>query len=1079
MKNVKRILAVLLVACMLLATPVYATGETEATGTTTTGTDGAESTVTTKVPSYINYYNQHVNDAKPQSAVTVGLEDVTGVQNEEKGTDNKDGKDGAVLSKDNEWIEWQVEIPESGIYNIAPTYYPLPDSGRSLSIKLTIDGIAPYVEAQTLALPRVWKDDPDSMMHEKDEKGEDIPGKYVLDEEGKPVFSQDTLGNDIRPSQMEIPEWTTRSFVNELGMYADPYFFYFEAGTHTIRFERVREAALIGSLTLSNAKTLPSYEEYKAQHTGTSEKGVLYTQQAEKPDKKTDSTLYAIADHQDAGTQPNHPTAMLLNTIGGANWSTVGQSITWQVPLKEGEAGWYTLALRARQNANQGLKSHRTLSINGEIPFAEAVNIPFNYDSDWEVYELQKLWLEPGDTITLTVSAGELCDVLRTVQESVLDLNEIYRKIIVITGTSPDVYQDYYLEDEIPGLKEMFLDQQAKIQGIADQIYKANGNKNSSQTSNLYETAEKLGVYAGKSYEITADLGSFKSSIESLSSLLLTFGQQPLEVDCLYYVPEGTKTPSGKAGFFESIWYSIQKFIGSFLTDYQTKGDKGTVEAWVSTGRDQMQIISAMITKFSDDSGINVRLSLVDTGSTLLSATMAGKGPDVALLIPSTEIINLSMRGALVDLQNDQWKNPTKYGQEEGAKYDVYGLMGDHFTEAAWKHFRFYSKQNKADMANTGKNTGVDGIYAIPETQTWPMVFYRTDIFEELDLSTPDSPAAKRDKNGFYSFETWENYYEMLRTLQGQNLNVGMVETSSGTPGVSGSIDIFQSILYQRGSTYYNQDLTATLFDTTPAYEAFEQWSEFYSKYGVERSVDFYNRFRTGDVPIGVISYGTYNQLMAAAPELRGLWKMAPMPGTIQYKKDENGNYLVDENNNRIPARGSWKVNEATGLLARDEMDCLIPEYDDEGEILVNHASASGGSGCMMLTAAQKRGVADEAYKFLTWWTDSEQQTRYGYDLEATMGVAARYTPADLTAFDKMGWTDEEAEVLKEQRLHTQNVYSIPGDYLLARSLTNALRSTLDGNLEPRRTLSQYNRDINAEIKRKRKEFDLYVGEEG
>ena len=82
----------LLVACMLLATPVYAAGETEATGTTTTGTDGAESTVTTKVPSYINYYNRHVNDAKPQSAVTVGLEDVTGVQNEEKGTDNRTAK---------------------------------------------------------------------------------------------------------------------------------------------------------------------------------------------------------------------------------------------------------------------------------------------------------------------------------------------------------------------------------------------------------------------------------------------------------------------------------------------------------------------------------------------------------------------------------------------------------------------------------------------------------------------------------------------------------------------------------------------------------------------------------------------------------------------------------------------------------------------------------------------------------------------------------------------------------------------------------------------------------------------------
>ncbi len=1024
MKNVKRILAILLAVSMLLAMPVYAVAEndgvTDQVVTETPEGDGITDSDIIKgegdkpieqAMSYIEYYNKYSGENKPQNDVVIGTANVIGVQNAEASVVNKDGKDGIVLSKENEWIEWQVEILESGIYNIKTDYYPLPDSGRTITLKMTVDGavLPPYVEAGTFALPRVWRD---------------ANGGKV---------EQDKQGNDIRPSQEEISEWTSYSFTNELGMYAEPYFLYFEAGVHTVRFQRVREALAISQLTLTNAKTLPSYEEYKSKFTGTSAADVIYTQQAEKPLKKSDSTLYALMDHQDAATEPNHPTQMKLNTIGGANWSTTGQSITWTVPVETGKAGWYTLALRARQNSNQGMKSYRNLLVNGEVPFAEAMNIPFEYDTDWKIYELPKLWLEPGDEVTLTVSAGLLSDVLRTVQESVLDLNEIYRKIIVITGTTPDVYQDYYLEDEIPGLKEMFMDQQQKLMSIADKIKEVNG-KTGSQTSNLYEASEKLGIYAGKSYEITADLASFKGSIESLSSLLLSFGQQPVEIDCLYYVPDGQKAPKAKAGFWKSFVYSAQKFFGSFFTDYQIKAEQGTVEAWVSTGRDQMQIISAMINEFTADTGINVRLSLVDTGSTLLSATMAGKGPDVALLIPSGEIINLSMRGALVDMDGE---------------YGLFDKMGDHFTEAAWKHFRY----------NNGKKWG---IYAIPETQTWPMVFYRTDIFAELNLTVP---------------ETWDEYYEMLRTLQGQNLNVGMVETSSGTPGVSGSIDIFQSLLHQRGSTYYNDTLTATLFDTTEAYEAFEQWSEFYSKYGVARSVDFYNRFRTGDVPIGTISYGTYNQLMAAAPELRGLWEMAPMPGTVQYKKDENGNYLLDENGQKIPARGYWKTDE-NGRHVRDDHDRLIPVYDDSGEILVNHMSASGGSGCMMLTAAQKRGVADQAYEFLTWWTDTPQQKRYGRDLEATMGVAARYTPADLEAFDDMGWTPEEAAVLKEQRDHTQNVYSIPGDYLLARSLTNALRSTLDNLLEPRRTLSQYNRDINAEIKRKRKEFGLDTGEE-
>ncbi len=982
MKNVKRVLSVLLVVCMVLvmAMPVYATGEAEDTADgadntvageldedgTVGGTEAGEEspaeeeTSSVSVPSYIEYYDQYSEETKPQTPLKIGMDFVSAVENAEKSTTVQGDKTGVIVSKDNTWVEWTFEVAESGIYNITPEYYPLADGGRAISLSLTIDGRSPFTEAQTLSLPRLWKD-----------AGE---------------VKQDELGNDIRPSQEETPRWNTYAFTNELGMYADPYFFYLEAGVHTVRIARVREAMAVSRLVLSNTQTLPTYEEYKAQHAdAATPTGDAIKAEAEKTLEKTDSTLYALMDHQDAGTTPNNPTKQILNTIGGSNWSTTGQSITWEVGVTE--AGWYKLALRARQNVNQGMISYRTLSVNGEIPFAEAVDIPFSYNSSWQMYVLggkdtpQYLYLEPGDTITLTCSAGKLCDVLRNIQQSVLDLNEIYRKIIVITGTSPDVYQDYYLEDEIPGLKEMFVEQQERLTAIADEIIAVNG-KTGSQTSTLLEAADKMETYAGKSYEITADLSSFKSSIESLSSLLLSFGQQPLEIDCFYYVPVETEVPSGKAGFWNSVVYSVEKFIGSFFTEYQIKSKEGTVEAWVSTGRDQMQIVSSMITDFTAQTGVAVSLSLVDTGDTLLSATMAGKGPDVALMIGSDQVINLSMRGALVDLE-------TEYG--------VYDLMGDHFTEAAWKRFRY-------------NNGTTNGIYGIPETQTWPMIFYRTDIFEELDLTPP---------------KTWDEFYEMLRTLQGQNMNVGMTETSSGTPGVSGSIDIFQSLMFQRGSTYYNETLTKTLFDTTPAYEAFEQWAEFYSKYGVARSIDFYNRFRTGDVPIGIAAYSTYNQFMAAAPELRGLWKMAVIPGTVQ----EDGT--------------------------------------------VNHASASGGAGCMMLTAAKKRGVADDAYKFLTWWTDTEQQINYGTELEATMGVASRYTPADTEAIKRMGWTEDELAVLEEQMAQTQNVYSIPGDYLLARSLTNALRSSLDQNLEPRRTLAQYNRDINAEITRKRKEFGL------
>ena len=150
---------------------------------------------------------------------------------------------------------------------------------------------------------------------------------------------------------------------------------------------------------------------------------------------------------------------------------------------------------------------------------------------------------------------------------------------------------------------------------------------------------------------------------------------------------------------------------------------------------------------------------------------------------------------------------------------------------------------------------------------------------------------------------------------------------------------------------------------------------------------------------------------------------------------------------------------------------------DENGEQIIDNTVAATCNGCMLLSSAEKRGVADNAYKFLTWWASAETQTAYGQQLEATMGVAARYTPAANEAFAEMGWTDEELEVLYAQRANIHSVYSIPGDYMVSRSLTNALRASLDSGLEPRRTLSKYNRDINAEITRKRKEFNLPVFE--
>ena len=62
--------------------------------------------------------------------------------------------------------------------------------------------------------------------------------------------------------------------------------------------------------------------------------------------------------------------------------------------------------------------------------------------------------------------------------DTVFDLNGIYRSIIVITGTTPDPLRDYYLDQEIPGLLDRFGDISSRLKALQSQLQAlANGEK--------------------------------------------------------------------------------------------------------------------------------------------------------------------------------------------------------------------------------------------------------------------------------------------------------------------------------------------------------------------------------------------------------------------------------------------------------------------------------------------------------------------------------------------------------------------------------------------------------------------------
>lgn len=951
MKGLKKWLSLCCGALLLFSAPFALPAVAEgadaqaATGTQQLGQAAADS--------YFACYQNIQTQRRPESAVRL-----EGTAGDAAARYEADGKTGVLLNEAGPQCTWQFSVPEAGAYSLYISYYALPGKNVELSLSVELDGAFPFAEAESLTLPRLWKD--------------------VLGEDGK--FPVDASGGDLRPSQTEVPRWNTATFSDTQGLYDEPYLFYLEAGVHTLRLT-AKEAFAVEAITFKNEKTPPSYEEYRQSVSGTGTAGEVVRQEAEYTYEKNSQVLYPSYDRTDPATLPVDPAYVRLNTIGQGTWSTVGDAISWQAAVTE--AGWYRLYFRARQDTNPDGISYRKLSINGEVPFAEAQSIAFPYEGDWYVRALGdeqplEIYLEPGDIITLECAGGS-GRITRNIYRAVLAANEIYRKIIVITGASPDIYRDYRLETQIPGLESELDAVRALLEETAALL--SQQGEGGQTLSSVKETIQLLAELSASPYTIPERLSVLKTNIESLGSMLISVGSYPLELDCFYFVPAGQELPRTEATLWDHIVFQAQKFVASFTGDYNGFSGEGSGPAltvWVSTGRDQAQLLSRMIEDtFTPRTGIRTKLSIVDTGATLIQATLANKGPDAALMIPSSTPINLAMRGALVDLSD--------------GRFGLEALMDAYYPET-WTPYRYQG-----------------GIYGIPETQSFDVMFYRTDILEELEIEPP---------------ETWDDFYEAVKILQKNNLGAGIQEINSANPGVSASITAFDRFLLQRGGTYYNETLSATELDTPAAYEAFEEWVNLYKRLGLDREFDFFNRFRSGEMPLGICSFTTYNQIFAAAPEIRGLWDFTMVPGT----PTENG---------------------------------------------INRAETSTGTGCMMLKAAEEKGMAEQAFAFLEWWTSAETQERYGRELETMMGVASRYAAANRTAFENLNWNDEQKDVLRSQWEQVVNMPEIPGNYVVSRYLTNALRSSITDTGLISRRLDIYNKMINEEITRKRREFGL------
>ncbi|MBO7385851.1 MAG: ABC transporter substrate-binding protein, partial [Clostridia bacterium] len=211
-----------------------------------------------------------------------------------------------------------------------------------------------------------------------------------------------------------------------------------------------------------------------------------------------------------------------------------------------------------------------------------------------------------------------------------------------------------------------------------------------------------------------------------------------------------------------------------------------------------------------------------------------------------------------------------------------------------------------------------------------------------------------------------------------------------------------------------------------PGVAAFKLYTSLYNDYGLPVVYDFVSRFRTGEMPIGICPYTTYNTLAVSAPEIRELWDFALIPGTIQ----------------------------PDGTLDR---------------------SVHSAGVCCMMIATDSEQTKLNAWEFMKWWVSAESQVRFGRELESVLGSSARYATANTEALNQLAWSNAQLSILHEQQSWTVGFREIAGGYSTTRHMTNAIRKVINEKADPRETLLTYARTINEEIKIKRQEFNLPI----
>src|SRR5690554_1535848 len=137
-------------------------------------------------------YIDDINIKHPSVSISDKEYSVNGVDYTDTDVPDLQVEDSAVITPDNGYVEWTINVEQEGLYNIFIEYRHVIDAeyGRTLEGKrssavrtMSINGEIPFFEANNFTFSRIWMDNL---------------------EDGK--IKRDDYGNDIRPMQKEAKD---------------------------------------------------------------------------------------------------------------------------------------------------------------------------------------------------------------------------------------------------------------------------------------------------------------------------------------------------------------------------------------------------------------------------------------------------------------------------------------------------------------------------------------------------------------------------------------------------------------------------------------------------------------------------------------------------------------------------------------------------------------------------------------------------------------------------------------------------------------------------------------------------------